>query len=139
AYTQLDRLDEAHAAYDEAIVHCDAVGDSIHRLLALVNSTDLWLARGDIRRAAALCDTVLFEATAASDQRALGETYKYMGIIARTRHDFADAERHLGRALENATRREDLLLAAETSREQAELYEVIGKNRETLQALSRSH
>ena len=138
-YTQLDRLDEAHAAYDEALVHCDATGDAAHRLLALINSTELWLARGEIRKASALCDTVLFEATAASDQRALGETYKYMGIIARTRGDLRDAERHLGRALDNATQREDLLLAAETSREQAELYELMGKNRETLQSLSRSH
>ena len=139
AYTQLDRLDEAHAAYDEALQHCDASGDSPNRLLALVNSTDLWLARGDVRRAAALCDTVLFEATVANDQRALGETYKCMGVIARTRGMLDDAERNLGRALENATRREDLVLAAETSREQAELYELMGKNRETLQALSRSH
>jgi putative nucleotidyltransferase with HDIG domain len=139
AYTQMDRLDEANAAYDEALVHCDAVGDSVHRLLALVNSTDLWLARGDIRRASALCDTVLFEATAAGDQRALGETYKYMGIIARARGDLTESERHLGRALTNADQREDLLLAAETSREQAELYELMGKNKETLQSLSRSH
>jgi putative nucleotidyltransferase with HDIG domain len=138
-YTHLDRLDEAHAAYDEALVQCDAVGDAVNRLLALVNSTDLWLARGDIRRAAALCDTVLFEATAAGDQRALGETYKYMGIIARTRGVLDDSERFLGKALTNATQREDLLLAAETSREQAELYEAMGKNRETLQSLSRSH
>lgn len=139
AYTQLDRLDEAQAAYDEALVHCDAIGDSGHRLLALINSTDLWLARGDVPRARALCDTVLLEATVASDQRALGETYKYMGIISRTTGAFDDSERHLGRALENANQREDLLLAAETSREQAELYELMGKNKETLQSLSRSH
>jgi len=138
-YTQLDRLDEAQAAYDEALQHCDANGDAANRLLALVNSTDLWLARGELRRAAALCDTVLLEATAAGDQRALGETYRYMGVIARTRHDFENAERHLDRAFDNATKRADLLLAAETSREQAELYELMGKNRETLQSLSRSH
>ncbi|MGH7615930.1 MAG: HD-GYP domain-containing protein, partial [Gemmatimonadaceae bacterium] len=82
---------------------------------------------------------VLFEATAANDQRALGETFKSMGIIARTRGVLDESERHLSRALENATRREDLLLAAETSREQAELYELMGNNRGTLQALSRSH
>lgn len=139
AYTQLDRLDEAQAAYDEALLHCDATGDATHRLLALINSTDLWLARGEVRRASALCDTVLFEATAAGDQRALGETYKFMGIIARTRGSLDDSERFLDKAFENATRREDLLLAAETSREQAELYELIGKNKETLQSLSRSH
>jgi putative nucleotidyltransferase with HDIG domain len=138
-YTQLDRLDEAQAAYDEALEHCDASGDSANRLLALVNSTDLWLARGDVRRAAALCDTVLLEATAANDQRALGETYKAMGVIARTRGTLEDSECFLRRALENATQRDDLLLAAEASREQAELYELMGKNRETLQALSRSH
>jgi putative nucleotidyltransferase with HDIG domain len=138
-YTQLDRLDEAQAAYDEALVHCDAAQDSPHRLLALINSTDLWLARGDIRRAAALCDTVLFEATAAGDQRALGETYKYMGIIARRRGGVDDSERHFRNAYDNAIAREDFLLAAETAREQAELYETMGKNRETLQSLSLSH
>jgi putative nucleotidyltransferase with HDIG domain len=125
--------------YDEALIHCDATGDVAHRLLALINSTDLWLARGDIGRASALCETVLFEATAAGDQRALGETYKYMGVIARSRGILDDAERYLDKAYANAIQREDLLLAAETSREQAELYEVMQKNRDTLQALSRSH
>jgi putative nucleotidyltransferase with HDIG domain len=138
-YTQLERLDEAQAAYDEALVHCDATGDEAHRLLALINSTDLWLARGDINRAAALCDTVLLEATVADDQRALGETYKYMGVIARSRGRVDDAERYLSTAFGNATRREDLLLAAETAREQAELYELMGKNKDTLKALSKSH
>jgi len=138
-YTQLDRLDEAQAAYDEALMHCDAAHDTPHRLLALINSTDLWLARGDIQRASALCDTVLLEATAAGDQRALGETYKYMGVIARQRGSVEDAERHFSTAYDNAMRREDLLLAAETAREQAELYETMGKNRETLQSLSLSH
>lgn len=138
-YTQLDRLEEANAAYDEALLHCDAVGDSVNRLLALVNSTDLWLARGDVKRAAALCETVLVEATEANDHRALGETYKYMGVIARTRGALEDSATHFSTAYDNAMRREDLLLAAETSREQAELYESMGKNRETLQSLSRAH
>jgi putative nucleotidyltransferase with HDIG domain len=138
-YTQLDRLDEAYAAYTEALEHCAASDDSANRLLALVNSADLWLARGDLRRASALCDTVLREATIANDQRALGETYKFMGVIARRRGELDVAEHHLGRALKIATRREDLLLAAETSREQAELFDLMGNNRETLQALARSH
>ena len=138
-YTQLDRLEEARSAYDEALLHCDAVGDSAHRLLVLVNSTELWLARGDVRRAAALCDTALLEATVANDQRALGETYKYMGMIARMRGSLEGAAHYFSSAYENAMRREDLLLAAETSREQAELYELMGKNRETLQALSKAH
>ena len=138
-YTQLERLDDAQAAYEEALSHCDATGDAHHRLLALINSTDLWLARGDMSRASGLCRTVLSEATAADDQRALGETHKYLGIIARSHGDHGEAESHLRNAYSNAMHREDLLLAAETAREQAELYELMGKNRDTLQALSLSH
>jgi len=139
AYTRLERLDEAQAAYDEAVIHCAAAGDAPHRLLALANSTDLWIARGDVDRAAALCQTVLGEATAAGDQRALAETHKQLGVIARMRGDLAESDKQLATAYDNAMRREDLLLAAETVSEQAELFERMGKNRETLQALSLSH
>ena len=139
AYTQLGRLDEAQAAYDEALMHCDATGDTSHRLLALINSTEIWLARGELDRAAALCERVLHESTETGDQRALAETYKHLGVIARMHGNFPQAERHLAAAYASAIQRVDLLLAAETVREQAELYEQMGKNRETLQALSLSH
>jgi len=138
-YTNLDRLDEAQAAYDDAIVHCHQTGDIPHLLLALINSTDLWLARGDIERAAVLCDTVLAHATAVKDERALAETFKHLGIIARVRGDMPEAERRFAAAYEYAMSRDDQLLAAETAREQAELYESMGRNRETLQALTQSH
>ncbi|HEY4129082.1 MAG TPA: HD domain-containing phosphohydrolase [Gemmatimonadaceae bacterium] len=138
-YTQLDRLDEAHAAYDEALTHCDATGDVPNRLLALINSTNLWLARGEIDRAADLCRKVLIEATAVSDQRALAETYKHMGVIARERGSLDESERQLVAAYDVAMKREDLLLAAETAREQAILYETMDKSRDTLRALSQSH
>jgi putative nucleotidyltransferase with HDIG domain len=82
---------------------------------------------------------VLSEATEASDERALGETFKHLGVIARARGDFDGAERHLTAAYDNAMSREDLLLAGETAREQAELFELMNKNRETLQALTKSH
>jgi putative nucleotidyltransferase with HDIG domain len=138
-YTHLERLDEAQAAYDEAVAHCAETGDTTNRLLALINSTHIWIARGDIDRAAELCDTVLTEATAAGHLRSLGETYKHLGVIARMRGQLAEAERQLDAAFRNASGREDLLLAAESAREQAELFEMMGKNTETLQALSRSH
>jgi putative nucleotidyltransferase with HDIG domain len=138
-YTQLDRLDEAHAAYDEALTHCDATGDVPNRLLALINSTNLWLARGEIDRAAELCSKVLVEATAVADQRALAETFKHMGVIARARGSLDESERQLLAAYDGAMKREDLLLAAETAREQAILYETMDKSQETLRALSQSH
>ena len=138
-YTHMGRLDEAQAAYDEAIVHCRAAGDVPYRLLALTNAAHLRLVRGDVDSAESLCHSVLTEATGAGDERALGETFKHLGVIARVRGRYEDAEHHLGAAYENAMRREDLLLAGETAREQAELYEMMNKNRETLQALTQSH
>jgi putative nucleotidyltransferase with HDIG domain len=99
----------------------------------------LLIAQGEIDRAAAVAGAVLSEARDAGDQRALGETFKNLGVICRSRGETAAAEGHLQAAYENALRREDLLLAAETAREQAELFETISKNRETLQALSMSH
>lgn len=138
-YTHLGRLDEAQAAYDEAIVLCRATGDVPHRLLALTNAARLHLVRGDVKAAEALCESVLSEATEAGDERALGETFKHLGVIARARGDFDGAERHLTAAYDNAMSREDLLLAGETAREQAELFELMNKNRETLQALTQSH
>ncbi len=138
-YTQLDRLDEAQAAYDEAVTHCSAIGDVPGRLLALINSTSLWLARGEIDRAMGLCTTVLTEATAVGDQRALAETYKHLGIIARMRGELAESEHQLAAAYDDAMRRQDLLLAAETAREQAVLYERMDNSRATLRALSQSY
>jgi putative nucleotidyltransferase with HDIG domain len=138
-YTQLDRLEEAQAAYDEAVVLYQLAGDAPARLLALVNSADLLVARGDLDRAATLCNTVIGEAQAAEEKRSLGEANKHLGVIARIRGETGEAERRLRCAYDNAMSREDLLLAAETAREQAKLYESMEKSRETLQSLSLSH
>jgi len=138
-YTQLDRLDEAQTAYDDAVIACTQTGDIPHQLLALINSASLWIARGDTSRAADLCETVLVTASASGDDRALGETYKHLGVIARIRGDLPEAQRHLDGAYESAMRREDLLLAAETARERADLFELMGKNRDALRSLTLSH
>ena len=138
-YTQLDRLTEAQSAYEESVVHCRAADDTPNRLLAIVNSANLWLARGEVDRADALCREVVAEAQEVGQHRALGEAFKHLGVISRARGEMATAAAHFDAAYENAIAREDLLLAAETAREQAELFELMSKNRETLQALSRSH
>jgi len=74
----------------------------------------LLIAQGQIDRAEAVAGAVLCEARDAGDQRALGETFKNLGVICRSRGDTVAAEGHLQAAFENALRREDLLLAAET-------------------------
>lgn len=138
-YTQLDRLTEAQAAYEESVNHCRAAGDTSNRLLAVVNSANLWLARGELDRADALCRAVVAEANEVGHHRVLGEAFKHLGVISRARGEMETAQVQLGAAYDNAMLREDLLLAAETAREQAELFELMSRNRETLEALSRSH
>jgi putative nucleotidyltransferase with HDIG domain len=139
AYTQLERWTEAQSAFRDALTSCDAAGDLASRRMVNVNLTDMWLAKGDVSRARDLTQTVFVEATKADDQRAIGESHKHLGIIARERRDLSEAERQLQAAYDNAMAREDLLLAAETAREQAELYEMLGRNRDTLNALTASH
>ncbi|HEX7020976.1 MAG TPA: HD domain-containing phosphohydrolase [Gemmatimonadaceae bacterium] len=135
ANAHLERWDDARAAYEEALIYCERAGDLANKLMVQVNLADLMITRGEHEAAAALCESVLAEASESGDQRALGEAYKHKGVLARTRGDLAEAELNLAAAYDNAIRREDLLLAAESAREQAELYETQGRNRDTLQTL----
>ena len=138
-YAHLERWADADRAYAEALSQADVQGDAPTALMVRVNMTDMWLARGQVTRAAGYCAEVTAEASALGDHRALGEAAKHRGIISRRQGRLADSERHLAAAYASAMQREDLLLAAEAAREQAELYELEGRSRETLQALVLSH
>ena len=139
AYAHLERWADAEQAYADALVKAKACADAATALMVRVNLTDMWLARGEVTRAASYCAEVTAEAQSLGDQRALGEAAKHRGIIARRKGRLAESEQHLRAAYESAMQREDLLLAAEALREQAELYEVEGRSRDTLQALVQSH
>jgi putative nucleotidyltransferase with HDIG domain len=139
AYTTLHRWEEAERAYEEALRETVSSGDHVSMRIIEVNQVDLFIACGDVSRAFILGEHVRREATAAGDRRALGEVSKHLGVLARLRADMQAAESLLEAAYENSMTREDLLLAAETAREQAELYEQLGRNRETLRALGLSH
>ncbi|MEJ7812416.1 MAG: HD domain-containing phosphohydrolase [Gemmatimonadaceae bacterium] len=138
-YTDLRRWRQAERAYDEARTHCLASGDAAGCTMVEVNRAELWIARREFARARAACDAALALAGDAGDDRALGETCKHLGVIERETGNVVIAEAHLARALQIAEERQDLLLAAETSREQAELYWRLDRHRETLVALTRAH
>ncbi|HEU4996254.1 MAG TPA: HD domain-containing phosphohydrolase [Gemmatimonadaceae bacterium] len=139
AYASLERWDEAEATYAESSTLARQCGDTWTRLMVDVNRAALLVARRKFDEAHAVCERVLREAGAVKETRLLAETYKHCGVIARETGQMDEAERHLRVAFDQATAREDLLLAAETAREQAELYLALGRNRDTLQALSLSH
>jgi putative nucleotidyltransferase with HDIG domain len=139
AYVTLQRWPDAERCYAEAHEDATRSGDSAAVRMIDVNRVEMWILRGDIEKAWTVGDRVRLSATAALDHRALDEISKHIGTIARIRGQYADAEQWLDAAFAGAMKREDLLLAAETAREQAELYELMGKNRETLRALGLSH
>ncbi|MEX2155018.1 MAG: HD domain-containing phosphohydrolase [Gemmatimonadaceae bacterium] len=139
ANTKLGRFEEADTAYREARSIAQALGNTWTRLMVEVNSVALLIARRDYPVARQACDRILQEAGALHETRLLAETYNHCGVIARETGRLEEAEQFLRIAYEHAIAREDLLLAAETAREQAELFLALGRNRDTLQALSLSH
>jgi putative nucleotidyltransferase with HDIG domain len=138
-YVSLGRWDDAERCYDEALAEAIRWGDRASSRMIEVNCVEMWLARGDVIRASSTARRVLERAKPAGDQRAIDEVSKYLGAIARLRGAHEEAERWLDAAYQGAMKREDLLLAAETAREQAELFEAMGRNRDTLRALGHSH
>jgi putative nucleotidyltransferase with HDIG domain len=139
AYTGLGRSDDAEAAFAEALSIARACGDAPTRLMIEVNRVALLIARAQYDDARVRCDEIISESQEINETRVLAETHKFCGIIARNTNRLPDADRFFALALAQAMQREDLLLSAETAREQAELYLILGRNRDTLKALSLSH
>ena len=139
AHVSLEQHNEAASTYAEARALAQGCSDHMTRLMVDVNRVALHIARTEFEAARALCDDVLMDAEELNETRILAEAQKHSGVIARETHRLAEAEHLLELAFQQAMDREDLMLAAETAREQAELYLALGRNRETLKALSLSH
>jgi putative nucleotidyltransferase with HDIG domain len=139
AYADLEHWDEAERMYQEALAICAACGDVTSALMIEGNRAESQIARGLLTDARLVCERVLRRATALNDARAIAESQKHLGVIARDTGELGPAEEYLRLAFDSATSREDLLLAAEVAREQAELYSGMRRERETLQALNTSH
>ncbi len=138
-YAALERWRDAERSYTEAAEACRGVGDRDALMMVEVNRTQLWVARGDFARARAACDSILHAGEENIPARALSETLKHRGVVARESGELSDAERMLGRALSLARGLEDPLLEAETLRELAELACRTDRSREMLRYLSQAH
>ncbi|HKO16320.1 MAG TPA: HD domain-containing phosphohydrolase [Gemmatimonadaceae bacterium] len=139
AYTHLERWAEAERIYQEALAICAACGDVTTALMVEGNRAEAQIARGLYTEAELVCDRVLRRARTLNDTRAIAESQKYLGVVMRETQRPDEAERYLREAMDGAMSREDLLLAAEVAREQAELFSSLRRERETLQALNASH
>jgi diguanylate cyclase (GGDEF)-like protein/putative nucleotidyltransferase with HDIG domain len=138
-YTRMERWETGERAYDEAVEISQVLGDLPTRMLLEVNRASHWIARREYGRAREACDLAMSLSKQTQDTHALGEAHKCYGVIARETGDHAAAEQSFHQAAKLAEQRQDLLLAAETAREMAELYRQQGRNRDTLQCLNRAH
>ncbi|HKW09295.1 MAG TPA: HD-GYP domain-containing protein, partial [Gemmatimonadaceae bacterium] len=139
AHAHLMQWDEAERIYLEALAMCAACGDVRTSFMIEINRAEAQINRKRHGDAQVICERVLRRARALSDARAIAGAQKNLGVVARERGALPSAESYLQEAFTSAMTREDLLLAAEVAREQAELFSVMRRERETLQALNTSH
>jgi putative nucleotidyltransferase with HDIG domain len=139
AHAHLQQWQEAERIYLEALAMCAACGDVRTSLMIEVNRAEAQIARRRLSDAKIICERVIRRAQPLNDVRAVAGAQKNLGVIARDSGELQLSERYLHDAFTSATAREDLLLAAEVAREQAELYSTMRRERETLQALNTSH
>lgn len=138
-YTDLRRWEEAEQCYAEAVEACGKLGDQSVRISIEVNRCELSIARGDFANAQSRCDAAFELVQRTGDARSLGELHKHYGVLHRELGALWRSEDHLTRAARIAEERKDLLLAAETAREQADLYWRQQRNQDTLRALNRAY
>jgi len=137
--TDLRRWRAADRAFREAMEVCDGLGDAPTRARIAGNRIEVLVAQKRWAAARIACIEARRLAVSTGETFALGEVSRHLGVIARETGDWRTATRNLERAARIAEERGDLLLGAETAREQARLHWARHEHRETLQALNRAH
>lgn len=137
-YTDLEDWANAERAYEGARKVCIATEDFGYQQRIEVNQAELWIARKELGKARERCECLLRDPRS-SLAPWLGEVYKHSGVICREQLELDRADDYFTRAATAASETRDMLLAAETAREQAELYWLQSRNTDTLQALNRAH
>jgi diguanylate cyclase (GGDEF)-like protein/putative nucleotidyltransferase with HDIG domain len=135
----LGRFDTAEDAFTEALTIANALGGLSIRVSLEISQTALQIEKGDYAEAKRRCESVLKLAAHRGDAHASAAVAKLQGIIARETGDLAQADVHLVRARDLTSAAHDLELEGEVNRELADLFNRVGRSRETLQALNRAH
>jgi putative nucleotidyltransferase with HDIG domain len=139
--TDLGQWDDAETAYAAACNACASSDDTGLLRRIEVNQAELWIARNQLAKARERCEWLLANAQHDGNTSApwLGEVYKHYGVVCREQRQLDCAENWFAQAAKVAESARDLLLSAETAREQAELYWMQSRNTDTLQALNAAH
>ena len=139
AHVDLGEWDNAGTCFDDAFEIADRMRDPEALGTIELNRAELFLKSGDLLRARESCDRA-FEIFSRFDARgALGEAYKFYGVLYREMKRPGLGVAHFAQAVEAALESEDRLLEAETQFEWALLELSSGDNRAALHRLNRAH
>lgn len=138
-YADLAQWDRAERAYHDALTISVRIGNEQAQAELHANVAEVWLGRGDIARARAACAAGIAASDRDGQGSHRGELHKMTGVLAREAGALDEAEAEFTAAERIAHARQDLLLLAETAREQGDLYRRQGRNRDTLVALNSAH
>ncbi len=130
-HVDLGELDLASSYFDRALELSRSANNVLLEGIVSVNRAELYIARGDLVRARESCDEGFEIFSQTGDILNQAEALRFYGVIYRKSGKPHLAAIHLQRAADIAAQR-DPLLEAEAQRE-------LGRNRDALAALNRSH
>jgi len=138
--TDLGQWEDAEIAYVAACNACEKAGETGLLRRVEVNQAELWIARKEIAKARGRCESLLQHASKEpSNSPWVGDVYKHYGVLCRDDSQYDQADLWFRKSARLARESHDLLLSAETAREQAELYWAQSRHTDTLQALNAAH
>jgi putative nucleotidyltransferase with HDIG domain len=137
-HVDLGDLDRAESFFDQAYTLSEQTGSVLLQGIVSINRAELFIARGELPRARESCDEGFEIFSRVGDIRHQAEALKFYGVIYRRSGKPHLAAIHLQRAADMAAPR-DPLLEAEAQRELALVLRELGRNRDALAALNRSH
>lgn len=133
------RWDDAERYFQASLAIADTTGDVHLRALALLNRSEVHIARQQYEDARHSAEEALqiFDRLGARDDKS--SAYKFLGVIYRDTGALALAESRLRSAIELASDAGAPLHEAEAARELAILYQLQGRSQEALRLLNASH
>jgi putative nucleotidyltransferase with HDIG domain len=138
AHVDLSEWEAAERCFAEASEMAERLGDAMHIGLVELNRTELHLRRGLFEEARESCDRSLHVFHRLRSKPAIGEAYKYQGMLYRETGRPEQADTHFALALGLAETSQDRLLQAEAQLEWAVLHLAQDRTQEGILRLNRA-
>jgi putative nucleotidyltransferase with HDIG domain len=135
ALVDLGDFTAADSAYNKALREFAVHGDRTLMDEVRVNQVQLWIATKQFEVALRQAK-ILLSRTDAGAMPWVGEVHRHIGVIAREKGDFNQANESLARAAMIARGSDDLLLSADVAEQQAELFWLEERHAEMLSRLN---